>query len=81
MEAQESSGTRSCHIYYFAFSLLHVCSLVREKMLWWLALAKKKMWRCIASFGDSYHGDVLQFAKQFFCQASINDQILCHERV
>ena len=35
-------------------------------MLWWLALAKKKMWRCIASFGESYHDDVLQFAKQLF---------------
>ena len=35
-------------------------------MLWWLALAKKKMWRWIASFGESYHDDVLQFAKQLF---------------
>jgi hypothetical protein len=35
-------------------------------MLWWLALAKKKMWRCIASFGESYHDDMLQFAKQLF---------------
>ncbi len=24
------------------------------------------MWRCIASFGDSYHGDMLQFAEQLF---------------
>ena len=39
-------------------------SLVREKMWWWLALARKKMRRWIASFGKSYHGDVLQFAKQ-----------------
>ena len=37
---------------------------MREKMCWWLALARKKMWRWIASFGESYHGDVLQFAKQ-----------------
>ncbi len=29
---------------YYAASLLHVCSFVREKMCWWLALAKKKMW-------------------------------------
>ena len=50
--------------YYFASSSLHVCLLVREKMCWWLALARKKMWRWIASFGESYHGDVLQFAKQ-----------------
>jgi hypothetical protein len=35
-------------------------------MLWWLALAKKKMWRWIASFGESYHDDVLQFAKRLF---------------
>jgi hypothetical protein len=43
--------------YYFASSLLHVCLLVREKMCWWLALARKKMWLWITSFGDSYHGD------------------------
>jgi hypothetical protein len=41
-------------------------SLVREKMWWWLALAKKKMWLWIASFGDPYNGDVLHFAKQLF---------------
>ena len=45
--------------YYFASSSLHVCLLVREKMCWWLALARKKMWQWIASFGESYHGDVL----------------------
>jgi len=28
--------------YYFASSLLHICFLVREKMLWWLALARKR---------------------------------------
>ena len=39
---------------------------MREKMLRWLALARKKMRRWIASFGESYHGDVLQFAKQLF---------------
>jgi hypothetical protein len=50
--------------YYFVSSSLHVCLLVREKMCWWLALARKKMWRWIASFGESYQGDVLQFAKQ-----------------
>jgi hypothetical protein len=41
-------------------------SLVREKMWWWLALARKKMWRRIASFGKSYLGDVLQYPKQLF---------------
>jgi hypothetical protein len=29
--------------YYFASSSLHVCLFVREKMCWWLALARKKM--------------------------------------
>jgi len=53
-------------IYYFASSSLHVCLLVREKMCWWFALVRTKMWRWIASFGESYHGDVLQFAKQLF---------------
>ena len=51
---------------YYAVSSLHVCMFVREKMCWWLALAKKKMWLWIASFGKSYNGDVLQFAKQLF---------------
>jgi hypothetical protein len=46
--------------YYFASSSLHVYSLVREKMLWWLALARKKMWRWIASFGESDNNDMLQ---------------------
>ena len=41
-------------------------SLVREKMWWWLALAKKKMWLWIVSFGKSYNGDVLQLAEQVF---------------
>jgi hypothetical protein len=35
-------------------------------MWWWLALARKKMWWWIASFGESYNGDVLQYAKQLF---------------
>jgi hypothetical protein len=39
---------------------------VREKMWWWLALARKKMWWWIASFGESYHDEVLKFAKQLF---------------
>jgi hypothetical protein len=41
-------------------------SFVREMMWWWLALAKKKMCWWIASFGDSYHGDKLQFTEQSF---------------
>jgi hypothetical protein len=40
---------------------------VREKMMCWrLALARKNMWWWIASFGESYNGDVLQHAKQIF---------------
>ena len=64
----QSSATKIVDVafYYFASSSLHVYLLVRETMLWWLALARKKMWRWIASFGESYHDDVLQFAKQLF---------------
>jgi len=35
-------------------------------MCWWLAIAKKKMWLWIVSFGESYNGDVLQLAEQIF---------------
>jgi len=35
-------------------------------MWWWLALVKTKMCWWIASFGKSYHGDVLQYAKELF---------------
>jgi hypothetical protein len=41
-------------------------SLLREMMWWWLALARKKMWWWIASFGESYFGDVLKYLKQLF---------------
>jgi hypothetical protein len=58
--------TNAAASYYHAVLLLHVRSFVREKMWWWLALARKMMWRWIASFGESYHDDVLQFAKQLF---------------
>jgi hypothetical protein len=51
---------------YYAVSSLHVSTFVREKMYWWLALVKKKMWLWIASFGKSYNGDVPQLAKQLF---------------
>jgi len=40
--------------------------LVRETMWWWLALARKQLCWWLASFGKSYHGDVLQYAKQYF---------------
>jgi hypothetical protein len=61
-----SSSTKIVDVafYYFAFSMLHMYLLVREKMLRWLAFARKKMRQWIASFGESYHGDMLQFAKQ-----------------
>ena len=51
---------------FYAASLLHVHTFVREKMCWWLALAKKKMWLWIASFVNPYNGDVLHFTKQLF---------------
>ena len=35
-------------------------------MCWWLALVRKKMWRWIASFGKSYHGDVYNLQNHFF---------------
>jgi hypothetical protein len=35
-------------------------------MWWWLALARKKLCWWLASFGESYHGDVLQHAKHLF---------------
>jgi hypothetical protein len=52
--------------YYVTASSFHVHSLVRKKMWWRLALARKKMWWWIASFGKSYNGDMLQYAKQLF---------------
>jgi hypothetical protein len=82
MQSSATEITNAAASYYRAVSSLHVRSFVREKMWWWLALARRKMWRWIASFGESYHDDVLQFAKTIiFCQASVNDQILCHEGV
>jgi len=39
---------------------------VREKMWWWLALARKKLCWWLASFGESYNDDVLQYTKQLF---------------
>jgi hypothetical protein len=61
----QSSATKiiNAAIYYYcAVSLIHVHST----MCWWLALARKKLWWWIASFGKSYNGDVLQYAKQLF---------------
>jgi hypothetical protein len=58
--------TNAAIFYYCAASLHQAYSIVREKMCWWLALAKKKMWLWIASFGEPYNGDVLHFAKQLF---------------
>jgi hypothetical protein len=40
-----SSATKTAaSTYYFTISSLHMNLLVREKMCWWLALARKKMW-------------------------------------
>jgi hypothetical protein len=66
--AKQSSATKITNVaiyYHCAASLLHAYLLVRE-MCWWLTLAKKKMWLWIASFGDPYNGDVLQYTKQLF---------------
>jgi hypothetical protein len=52
--------------YYLIASSIHVHSLVREKMWWWLTLARKKLCCWLASFGESYHGDVLQYANKLF---------------
>jgi hypothetical protein len=46
-------------ISYYPASLLHACLFVREKMYWWLALARKKMCSWFVSFGEPYHSDVL----------------------
>jgi hypothetical protein len=62
-----ANGIASMATFYFCTtSSLHLSINVREKMWWWLADEKKKIWWCIASFGDSYHDDVLQFAKELF---------------
>jgi len=63
----QSSATETAALtYYFTALSLHMHSLMREKMWWLLALARKKMWLWIAFFGKSYNGDVLQHAKQPF---------------
>jgi hypothetical protein len=35
-------------------------------MCWWLTLAGKNMWWWICSYGNSYYGDALQYAKHKF---------------
>ena len=65
--ASEIINAAAFYYLFITSSMLHVCSFVREMiMCWWLALARKNMWWWIASFGDSYHGNVLQHAKQIF---------------
>jgi len=53
-------------IYYLITSSFNMHSLMREKTWWWLALARKNLCWWLASFGESYHGDVLQYAKHLF---------------
>ena len=66
----QSSATEIVDIafyYFFTASSLHVHLFVREKMMCWcLALARKNMWLWIASFSESYYGDVFQLAEQIF---------------
>ena len=63
---QSSATKTAASTYNFTALLLHVHLLVGEKMWWWLALTKKKMWLWIASFGNPYNGDMLQYATPFF---------------
>ncbi len=78
MAAQASSSTRSCHL---AIKRYRNCSLTLlsnrlvisrafaregEDVVVARALARKKMWLWIASFGESYNSDVLQLAEQIF---------------
>jgi hypothetical protein len=78
---QSSANETAASTYYFTVSSFHVHLIVREKMCWWLALAKKKMWLWIASFGESYNGDVLQLSKQLFSLRLPQMTILHHEGV
>jgi len=64
--ARSSTTKTAATTYNFTTSSLHMHSFAREKMWWWLTLVRKKMWLWIASFGKSYHSDVLQYAKQLF---------------
>ena len=41
---RSSATETAASTYYFTASSLHMHSLVREKMWWWLAIARKKMW-------------------------------------
>ena len=52
--------------YYLITSSFHIHSLVREMIWWWLVLSRKNLCWWLASFGESYHGDVLQYTKQLF---------------
>jgi hypothetical protein len=64
-------------LYFCVTSLLHVHLLMRETMWWWLALVRKKMCWCIASFGKSYHEF---FILGFGIQAthSIPTMVMCY---
>jgi hypothetical protein len=63
---QSSANETAASTYYFTILSFQVHSIMREKTWWWLALAKKKMWLWIGSFGNPYDGDMLQLAKQLF---------------
>ena len=64
-----SSTTKTANVdstYYLTALSLHMHLLVKEKMWWWHALARENMWLWIASFGKSYHDDVLQQQNNYF---------------
>jgi hypothetical protein len=77
MVAQARSNTQSCQAIKCYWNnkcgniLLLRCLtathlFAHEGECWWLAPVKKKMWPWIASFGESYLSDVLQYTKQLF---------------
>jgi hypothetical protein len=60
-----------CALPFWSGRVFHYTPTIPTYIVWWLALARKNnmVWR-ILSFGDSYHGDRLQYAKQI-CSARV----------
>ena len=69
-------GCKVCALPFWSGLMFH------STIVWWLALARKNnmVWR-ILSFGNSYYGDTLQYAKQIYSGRPANDKILHHEGV
>jgi hypothetical protein len=64
-------GCKVCALPFWSGRVFHCTSIIPTYIVWWLALARKNnmVWR-ILSFGNSYHGDRLQYAKQI-CSARV----------